>query len=193
MRALLVVCMFAGALTAGCQTAARYQGDTSSPYYVVPAGSRLVLNQPLSFQSDQVSLYVQNGRILRAPSVNKYYPFCKFELYRRVQAARTINPDEIIVTHAEQQWLDNTFLRLEGVHFAQLSMGLPAQFGGSEDSGPSLASFITRMDLRSDTQPDVYRMTCLRWALPKYPEYLSIDEIRGTLSPLFTLRLPDER
>lgn len=192
MRARLAAAAVAVSLAAACQTAARYQGDESSPYFAVPAGSRLVLNQPLSFQPGQVSVHVQNGQVIPITAVQKYDPFCKFELYGRPEAARTVAPGDMTVTRTRQHRQDGTFSRLQGVQLAGVSLRVLAQAGGEPDGGPPLWSFLTHMDLRSATQPDVFRLTCLRWAYPGMAEHVTIEEIRRTLAPLFTLRLPAE-
>jgi len=188
MRAKVVLSSLALLLVAACQS---YQGDVDSPYYVLPDGARLALNQPLSFAPGQVSLHVQNGRVLPMNQVRAYEPFCKFELYTRADAARTVQPQEITVTRARQYRFDGNYSALDGLQLAGLSFGLYA--GGETDGGVPLYSYITRMDLHSPAEPDVYRLTCLRWSYPGMAEHVSIAEIRHTLSPLFTLRLPTER
>jgi hypothetical protein len=55
--------------------------------------------------------------------------------------------------------------------------------------GPMLV-FSTRLALRSDRQPDIYRLTCMYWGSPGFDAHLTITDIRRTLTPLFTLNLP---
>ena len=191
MRVTLVSVGLAVVLAA-CQTA--YQGNENSPYYVVPVDSRLILTQEIGFDRGQVSIYVQNGKILRFAEVQKYDPFCKFELFHLIETARTIAPDEIRVIKAFQEHKFDTFARTGMWHYAQLSARHLAQSGSFGDGGPSLQSFTVQMDLRSSAQPEIFRMTCARWAAyPSAYEHLSITEIRQTLSPLFTLRTPANR
>lgn len=188
MRVIVMVGL-ATALTA-CQTA--YQGNEDSPYYTVPVGSQLVLNKEIHFNPDQVSVYVQYGKVLPFSAVQKYDTFCKFELNHLVQTARTIAPNEMRVTRAYQEQMYELFARAGGARprYAQLA-GRLVQSGGFDQGGPSLQSFIERMDLHSPSQPEIFRMTCARWApYPGSYDYLSIAEIRKTLDPLFTLRMP---
>jgi hypothetical protein len=186
MRVIVVVGL--AAALAACQTA--YQGDENSPYYVVPVGSQLVLHKEINFNPDQVSVYIQYGKVLPFNSISKYDPFCKFELNHRVSTARTIAPSEMRVTKAFQQQTYDMFVASGRIPHAQLTAGHMAQSGGF-DGGPSLEAFIEQMDLESPTQPEVFRMTCARWAVaPGYRHNLSIAEIRRALDPLFTLRAP---
>ena len=191
MRAQAIAVATAVLLTVGCQTAS-YQGDENSPYYVVPPGTELVLNRELRFDPGQVSTHIQNGRVLSMRDVQVYDPFCKLELATRSEAPRTIAPADMTVTRSLQYRQEGTFSRLERVQVAQLSNRVVAQAGGGEpEGGPPVYSFITRMDLRSQNQPEIFRLTCLRWAYPGMPEHITIADIRRTLDPLIALRLPD--
>lgn len=188
MRVTVVVAGIAVVLAA-CQTP--YQGNEESPYYVVPAGSRLILNKELSFNPDQVSVYVQNGKVMRLNELQKYDPFCKFELYRLVHTPRTIAPGEIDVTRAMQGHYFYLFSQTARPYYTAMSLPHVVLGGSFEQGGTPLESFVVRMDLHSEKQPEVYRMTCIRWSTnPSRYEYPSIVEMRQTLKPLFTLRTP---
>lgn len=189
----IVVAVGLAVLLSACQTTS-YQGDENSPYYVVPAGSRLILNQNIKIDPDQVGLYIQYGEVRRSfRDVDKYDPFCKFELFDRVQSARTVVPDEISVIKAVQEQSYDKFTQAGAWQFAAVSTRQLAQSGGFDQGGPSLRFFNVQMDLHSAKQPEVFRMTCGRWSAYPSLEHLSIAEIRSTLKPLFTLRLPDNR
>jgi hypothetical protein len=174
---------------AACQTA--YQGNEDSPYYNVPVGSQLVLNKEIHFDPDQVSVYVQFGKVLPFSAVQKYETFCKFELNHLVHAARTIAPSEMRVTRVYQERSYDLFAGAARPQYVDLTARRLVQSGGFDQGGPGQQSFIERMDLHSPNQAEIYRLTCARWA--SYPtgyENLSITEIRRTLDPLFTLRTP---
>lgn len=192
MRIALVLAGFAVILTA-CQTAS-YQGDTASPYFVVPQDSRLTLNREITFYPDQLSVYVQDGQILPISRVQVFTPFCKFELRHRHSDTVTIAPGEITVTDARQEQQYGEFSRAEPRPRLQVAtIALVAQMGGGQSPGGSQRyTYVTRMDLRSREQPEIFRLTCARASYPGLKEQLSIAEIRGTLSPLFTLRLPGQ-
>jgi hypothetical protein len=46
------------------------------------------------------------------------------------------------------------------------------------------------MDLHSDTQPDVFRLTCGQWGYPYDGKHVSVDEMRRALGDVITLHLP---
>jgi len=189
MRVRVLILMGAFAPLAACQTAA-YQGE-ASPFMTVPPGSRLILNQELTIPANQVSVHVQNGRVLPGSEVNQYYPSCKLELYSMSETARTVVLQEMTVTRTVQDETTHGALTPRDlVRVAQLGFGLRATLG--DQSGPSLHAFSTRMSLRSEKQPDIFRLTCAQWEFPGYGRHVAISEIRRTLEPLFTLRLPAE-
>jgi hypothetical protein len=67
-----------------------------------------------------------------------------------------------------------------------------AQVGDFKDDGPTFQSFSTRMDLRSEKQPNIFRLSCARWDDPGRGDHLSIAEIRRTLDGVFTLHVPNQ-
>jgi Prokaryotic membrane lipoprotein lipid attachment site len=188
MRKSLVI-LGAAALVAGCQTTARYQGDESSPFYVVPSGSRVVLNRELTVPPEQTRVYIQNGRVVQMTEVQHYYPYCRLEVYNRRDTAQTVAPDEATVTRAVQEEIQGAFVDAGPLMLAGRLIRVQ---GGESQGGPIIQSFSTRMELRSPKQPDLFRLTCAQLGYPGQDRHVTISEIRRTLDPLVTLRLPNE-
>lgn len=189
MRVIVMVGL--AVVLAACQTA--YQGNEDSPYYDVPVGSELVLNKEIHFNPDQLSVYVQFGKVLPFSVVRKYETFCKFELNHMASTARTIAPSEMRVTRSYQERTYDLFAGAARPQYVDLSARHMVQSGSFDQGGPGQLSFVERMDLHSPNQAEIFRLTCARWA--SYPtgyknENISIAEIRRTLDPLFTLRVP---
>lgn len=192
MRVALASIGLAAVLTA-CQTAS-YQGNVNSPYYLVPAGSRLTLTRELTFDPDQLSVYVQNGHVLPFSRLQVYSPFCKFELYKKQETQRVVNPDQIEITRTLRYRTEGEFARNGPPPRVQVAtVAWVAQLSGDQSPGGSpLYSSVVRMDLRSQKQPDIFRMSCARWFYPGMDKDLTVPQMRQTLSPLFTLRLPSD-
>lgn len=172
----------------GCQTPS-YLGNENSPYYLVPAGSRLTLERDLPIPAEQLAAYIQNGRVLSNGEVQHLYPFCKFELWRLAPNPRTVPPDDIAITRTVQEMSPGAVTLASPILLAR-SFGLRVDSVGGA-AGPSIHSFSTRMDLRSDKHPDVFRLTCAQWGYPGIDRHVTISEIRRTLAGVFTLRLPN--
>lgn len=183
----IITCAALAALLSSCQTPS-YRGNENSPYYVVPTGSRLTLSQALTIPPGELAVYMQNGRVLRNAEVLHDSPFCKFELYGLSGAARTVQPDEMVITRSAQA-------RSRGVAAlpAPRTVAALGDFMlASNGDLPSIEAFSTQMDLRSDKQPDVFRLTCAQWGLPGEVQHVTVSDMRRTLTGLFTLRLPQQ-
>lgn len=184
MRFALVVAT-AGFL-AGCQ--GWYQGDETSPFFLPPVGSTLVLNQGLTVPPEKTSVYLQDGKVVESFwRVNVYYPYCKFELRTRRPNAQTVAPDDFIVTRVARYTSFTPSARRD-TRLASSAGMIKVQVDG-EDGGMTLLSYLTELYLRSDRQPDVYRVACQRWDYPATGEHLSIADVRRALGTLFALRL----
>lgn len=184
MRNATTAMLGAALFVTGCQTVS-YQGNENSPFYVVPAGSRLVLERELTIPGDRAAVYIQGGQVSSYWSVNPYYPYCKFEVRFPKDTPQKIQPDDFAVTRAYQE--TPPMVRAEPQRFdgrARL-----VRVSAQDSGGVSATVFATTMWLRSDRQPDVSRMTCAQWGYPPLDGHLSIAQIRKTLAVVFTLKL----
>lgn len=190
MRVACISLMLAAFIT-GCQSLTSQRDDPGSRYYAVPQGTRVTLNSALTFEPHQLSLYVQNGRVHGSMrGVAHYEPFCKFELKRQSDAQRSVGPAAMTVTNTVERREDVPFARAAPLRYAQLAIGPFAQ--GFDSPGSPLLSFVVRMDLASAEEPEIFRLTCARWFYPEMEYRVTVNEIRRTLAPLFTMRLPHE-
>lgn len=190
MKSCRSVLLLAGAFAlAACQTT--YEGNEDSPYYVVPPGTPLLLNQPLTIPPEQVSVWLQDGRVIDANDARMYYPHCKFEVRERMPTAQTVTPDEFIVTRVTRS-LMHSVRAPDPSERMVARIGVGFGFGAGINmgtNGPSVQTFATRMNLGSDRQPNVMRLTCGHWDYPYDGRHLTISEIRNALGGVFDLRL----
>lgn len=155
--------------------------DVNSTFYAPPTGSLLTLNSAITIPANEAEVLIQDGKISTSYwGIDAYYPNCSFELRNNAEVERTIEPDIFIITNVIR---DTEDVRLH----------LPAMLAasGSGGGGPADTDSITIMELKSKTQPEVMRMSCQHWDSPNEATHLSIEQIRRTLKPLFTLELPD--
>ena len=185
MRYATTVIFGATLLVTGCQTVS-YQGNENSPYYVVPTGSRVVLENELTIPGDRAAVYIQGGQPRSYWDVNPYYPYCKFEVRTRKDSAQKIQPDDFAVTRAFQETPPSVRAEPQG---PDVSARLVRVSSMDSDGGISATVFATTMWLHSDRQPDVFRMTCAQWGYLPLDGHLSIAQIRKTLAGVFTLKL----
>lgn len=165
-------------LVAGCATPER---SPDSPYYVLPKGSRLVLQHAITIPTPGVSVWLQHGEV-RGSSRDRYAPACKLEMRTRPDTARTVEPDTFLVTRVarEEQSVANDrhqrYVRQED----------------GDGGGPMAYEMRTMVYLESERQPEVFRLTCAHWDRPWYPQHLTLNQIKETLRGLFRVEPADE-
>lgn len=174
----------AAVFVSGCQSA-RYEGNENSPYYLVPAGSRVILSRELTIPAHQLSVYIQDGQVTTFSRINAYQPHCKFELHALSDSPRTVQKDEFIVVRSVQE-IQHTVKA--GLLYARAPLARRTA-GGTDDGGPSVQAWATRLDLRSERQPQVSRLSCGHWDYPPAAQHLSIAEMRRALGEVFALRI----
>ena len=180
MKIVAVVLMSVAVL--GCQSApGSYPGREDVPaYYAIPVGSELALHQSITVPGSKVSVYIQDGKLLTTGDRDQYRPNCKLELYTMSAQPRTVKPDTFRITRLTMED-DASF----GAGFASPLGGTGLGVGGS----PSMAEFATVMDVRSERQPDVTRLSCQHWEDPVVAEHLRLGQIRQALGKLMTLTI----
>lgn len=163
----------------------RQQGNENSTYYTVAVESKLVLNRRLTVPAKKNRLYFQHAQILAFEDVNEFQPYCALHLHTKKDVPQAINPDEFVVHKVFQEHL---------FHLAGFPIGSPIRLAQLEDrdGGMTYEVVATVMDLLSEGQPDVLRMTCAAWGLPQDISNLTIQKIRQSLGDIFTLQLANK-
>jgi len=153
-----------------------YVGDESSPSYAPPAGSRLLLKQPLTIPAETAGVYIQGGRAVA--KVDQYYPHCRLEVQERRDTEQHVEPDEFLVQRVRRD--------IEVVSNTEVA---PLR-RVSHDGGPSFFIYRTLLYLESARQPQVRLLICQHWGHPALDTHLSIRDIRQALGGLMVLELP---
>ena len=169
-------------LLSACQTA--YVGNENSPYYTIPVGSTLTLNQNAVIPPNLAGFLLQNGQIQTQSQINQYYPYCKFEVLKIRDDPQPIQADTFSIVKVVQQ-IDHS-VDAGQTKLAGLSIGIGI---GISNGGSSVQTYATRLNLRSEKQPEVFRLSCGLWDYPEKGKHLTINEIRKTLGNVFTLQL----
>ena len=137
-------------------------------------GTPLDLHQNLTIPPGQAGVFVQGTPI---GDRYRYDAVCRLET-RTVDATfRTVTVDRFTVERVRQEW----------ERFSQREGGL-RRVGLFDGDGPALLRFSTILYLRSDRQPDVFRLVCSHLQdSAQQPRYLTASEIRTVLAPVMTL------
>jgi len=146
-------------LFSSCQN--RDETDEKSPYFVIPSGSRLVLHQSVTVPAFAAASYLQGGQWLPWPQVSRYHPHCKFELRQPKDLPQIIMADEFVITRT----------------------------GEETETQEGLQIHARVLELRSERQPQVSRLSCAVWQAPATGRPVSGRELRQALGNIFTLEL----
>lgn len=168
----ITVSLLLGVVVSGC---AVQRSSPDSPNTILPVGSTIVLEQPLSVPAQMVSFWIQNGK--RTDRRNVYHPACKLEMWTRAKEDRTVEPDRFRVTRVSRDWTVG-------------ANDSPYRKVSKDDGGPSLLVMDTIIYLKSERQPDVYRLTCEHWDIPPNPVHLTINEIASALRGVMRIEIP---
>lgn len=158
-----------------------YSVDT--PYYQIPAGSRIVIRQELAIPANQARVYFQYGRRVKQSDVNQYYPHCWFLSWRIADKQQLISPDKFVITHV--QYLEEVVQRQTRLLFASSQQRV---FLNSDDSIAAI-EHKTEMTIESEKNPDIRRLICNQWEDPGDARHVLVSEIRSTLGEFAVLVL----
>ena len=156
---------------AACASGTGYQYPTTG-YTPLPVLSTVTLNRPFTIRADRASEYIQSATSAPYNTVSEYYPHCIFELRTVEETARTIQPETFAVTGIRRDRYMAGFRRL-----------MVAGLGG--DYNPVMST--TTISLHSDTQPDVFRLSCQQLDDAFIARHVSLEQMRAVLGDLFTL------
>lgn len=148
-------------LLAGCQ---------SAPRATHPAAT-LVLLQALTVPADRAAVEIQAGRAIAGAHIDRYRPYCRFELAQRADTARTLAPGAYRIDR-----------RYETVPAARAARGLlPARWVTASGDASYLV-FATVFALAPNAA-GLARLTCQHWELPtpNTPRHLTPAEIGHAL------------
>lgn len=150
--------------------------DENSPYYPVPAGSRLILHQDLRVPPDSARVYLQYGKLVAAPSTSD--PYCQFEVNDVLPVVQTLKADEFVVRKTQMD------LR----HISLQNPLIMAAWHGSESDDADDVTLVWYVWLYSPRQPNVLRLICGgMFDQPYRARRPSINEIRAQLGDIASL------
>ena len=155
----------------------------TSPYYLIPAGSKVVLKQELTILPNAARVYIQYGRVVTPKEKNNYHAHCSFVSWKVLETAQVIKPDTFIVTNTQHRE-DIVMLKpARQVAALELSFGM---FGAT---GPQSLIYSTELTIHSDTQPDIRRLICGHWENPYDAYHLTVAQMQQVLGNIAEIQL----
>ena len=188
MRMLILGCSI-------CWLAACVSGPypISSPFFIIPAGSQIEVNQQLTIPSNSGRVYLQYGKVVSAKEKDRYQPHCWFLSWKVLETPQVIKPDTFtVVSTQKQEDLVQRDLRLKlASNSPRASAGIGITIGGTMDplagDAPLATEYITQIHIHSDGQPDIRMLECNHWDDPSSGEHLTVEQMQAALGQLATI------
>lgn len=169
---------------AACQSNAHL--PITSPYFEVPVGSRLVLNQALEIAPTSATIRLQFGKIVSRFDTQDFEPVCVFESNIVSQTVQRIEPDTFDIIRVRR---GSSTLAAQ----APVRAGLISVSARLMGDGGGRQYYKTEFFLHSKKQPQILAMTCqhARESGATLAELrpLTVAEIQQALGSYFTLRV----
>lgn len=130
--------------------------DVNSFAFRIPPGSKLVLTEDIQIPTGSSHLKFQSGRM--AGGVSEYETNCRFDVYDL--GPSTIKADTFAITRPSsgQEWAIE----------------------------PSMMRFYREIPLKSDTQKDVWKLTCQHWEDPLSGRNVTVPQMQKALGKYFS-------
>jgi hypothetical protein len=177
MQRIFIIVVFLS--LAACSTG---PAPVTSPYFRIPAGSKLVLKQALTIQPNAGRVYIQYGKVVTSKEKDDWHAHCWFLSWNVLDSAQVIKPDTFIITHSQQ--LEDVALRQTPQQYAMNGLGI-----GTNDGGPMALVYSTEMRIHSDTQPGIRRFVCSHWEDPNDAKHLTVAEMQKTLGQIAVIQI----
>ena len=165
-------------LLSGC--AATTPATVTSPYYVIPKGSTLILNEALEISAGSAAVFFQNGKIEHEKNIDQYRANFKFEIRTIKEEQQVIKPDIFTIIRTQ---------KLEELVSLPIMLAAKGAMSGYNGGSPLAENDITEIYLHSVKQPDVLRLSCMHWEDVSDAKHLTVKQIRATLGKYITLKL----
>ncbi len=162
------IVLIALVVTSGCAT-------TGSPKLLPPPGTQLEVTQELSIGGG-ARLFMQRGEVRSRRDISVMDPHCQF-ISNRPRSEFS----EPLVIRPGIFTVENSYRRRDYTWAAELEF---ARIGSNRN-------LSTIMELSSDTQQDIDRLTCLRWGTGVDSGFLTIEEMRSAMGGLVNINLPE--
>jgi len=174
---------------------AAQQYPITSPYYQIPTGTRIVLNEALTIPANTARVYLQYGKVVSAKEKDQYQPNCWFLSWKVLETPQVIQPDTFIViqTQKNEDYVQNILNSKTASASVSTEIGVGIGIGAgkkmdifSSDS-PMAIEYTTQLEIHSESQPDIRRLACSHWDDTQTGQHLTVGKMQSALGKLATI------
>jgi len=133
----------------------------------VQAGQTFTLNKAITIQPDTARTFIQYGKVTTQNGYERYDQHCRIEIRELKDATQTIQPQtfsiekvRLDIEQVAQSAMPATHYAKHDIKPAQPSDWYTVSMGGGSDQAPPETMDIVHFYLSSNTQPNIFRLTC---------------------------------
>ena len=178
------VLLTAAMLLTACQPAYLRDGQPNpdSVYFEIPVDSKFVLRKDVTFPAYRKDMFFQNGKVSDYAGVNKWVAYCALSLHAQRHVSFTVKPDTFAAKKVSREYL---------FQLASVPLQVAAQL--DRDGFQEWRVLATVVELSSESQPEVTKMTCAQWGLPQDLSNVTLNGIRKSFGDFVQLDIADLR
>lgn len=128
--------------------------------YTISKGDKFILKQDITIAARDAHVLIQDGKITRAINIDKYAPFCRFEVNSK--GKQTIKPASFIVSKVTQH---------------------------EPEVLPYVYNYYVKFELGSSENPDIRSLACGAWG-SSTDTYITFPEMQQALGNYFEVPKP---
>jgi hypothetical protein len=133
---------------------------TGNYIYAISKGDKFILKQDLAIAARDAHVLLQNGEIMKFANIDKYAPFCRFEV--NTKGEQTIKPATFTVTKVTQQ---------------------------EPEVLPRVYNYIVKFNLSAPNNSNVRSLACGSWG-SSTETYLTFPQMQQALGNYFEIPMP---
>jgi len=178
----------------GCATK---QYPITSPFFRIPSGTRIVLNETLTIPPNTARVYLQFGKVISAKEKDRYQPNCWFRSWKVLETPQIIQPDTFIViqTQKNEDYVQNiSNLKTASASVStEIGVGVGVGIGAGKrmdifsSDAPMAIEYTTQLTIHSESQSDIRRLACSHWDDTQTGQHLTVEQMQSALGKIATI------
>ena len=138
-------------------------GGSGNYIYAISKGDKFVLKKDIKITARAAHVILQDGKIENLANIDKYAPFCRFEV--NTKGEQTIKPDTMVITKVSQNQLEVL---------------------------PYTYNYYVKFDLTAANNPNIRSLACGAWGSGT-DRYLTFPQMQQALGSYFEIPEPKQQ
>ena len=137
-------------------------GGSGNYIYAISKGDKFILKKDINISARKAHVILQDGQIENFANIDKYAPFCRFEVITKGE--QIIKPDTMIITKVSQN---------------------------QPEVLPSTYNYYVKFDLTAANNPNIRSLACGAWGSGS-ATYLTFPQMQQALGSYFEIPVPKQ-